>query len=125
MQFLNDIDGVGESVANSIISYFSNQEHLDAIEDLLKHLNITNEANEVVESELSGKTIVFTGTLSKMSRSEAKYIAEKLGAKVSSSISSKTNFLVAGEDSGSKLKKAKELKVEILDEVSWIKMTER
>ncbi len=116
-------DGIGEKMAKSIVEYFSEKKNLLILEELEKELEIIDtKINNDKNSKFAKKTIVFTGTLSKMSRSEAKERAESLGLKVQGTISSKTNFLVAGTEVGSKLKKAKELGITILKEQDWLKM---
>ena len=92
------------------------------IDDLVIHLNINSTKPKINNSPLAGKSIVFTGGLQKMSRAEAKKIAEDLSMKVLGAVSSKTDFVVAGEDSGSKLKKAQELGVKILNEEEWLNL---
>ncbi len=77
----------------------------------------------ISSSAIAGKTVVFTGTLLTLTRSEAKAQAERLGAKVAGSVSKKTDYVVAGADSGSKLAKARELGVNVLDEEDWLKLT--
>ena len=120
---LMSIDGVGELVARDILEYFSNNDNLQRINDLQKELlEITPFLNNVRKTELSGKTIVFTGTLLKMSRAEAKEKALNAGAKVASSVSSKTDYVVVGEDAGSKETKAKELGLNIINEDDFLKM---
>ena len=89
------------------------------IRELLTFVNVENYKNNQISKKLEGKTIVFTGTLQNMTRQEAKARAEELGAKVLSAISPKTDFLVAGEDGGSKLKKAEEFGIKILNEEEW------
>ncbi|MCE3254781.1 MAG: ligase [Rickettsiaceae bacterium] len=114
------IDGMGEKMVRAIVEYFSDSKNVSLIEELEKELEIIDaKINQQNNSALSGKSIVFTGTLSTMSRAEAKQKAENLGMKVQGAISSKTDFLVAGVDSGSKLKKAQELGIKILDEEEW------
>ncbi len=114
-------DGIGEKMAKSIVEYFAEKKNLVILEELEKELEIIDaKINNNRNSKLSKKTIVFTGTLSKMSRDEAKQRAEDLGLKVQGAISSKTDFLVAGVEAGSKLKKAKELGITILEEQDWL-----
>lgn len=119
-QQLLNIGGIGKKVAESLQLFFSETHNLQAVQELLTILTI--EPLEIVQSNspLSGKTVVFTGTMHQMSRSEAKATAEKLGAKVAGSVSAKTDYVVAGEDSGSKLKKAQECGVRILTEDEWM-----
>ena len=95
----------------------------DSIEKLARHLNILDEILPGSENNfLSGKTLVFTGTLEQMSRSEAKSLAENLGAKVSGSVSAKTDLVVAGPGAGSKIKRAKALGVKTLNEAEWLSL---
>jgi len=119
-QQLLNIDGIGEKVANSLRHFFLEAHNQQAIEELSALLTITPLEKIENHSLLSGKTIVFTGSLSHMSRSEAKATAEKLGANVAGSVSAKTDYVIAGEDSGSKLKKAQECGVRILTEDEWV-----
>ncbi len=116
-------DGIGEKMAKSIVEYFSEKKNLIILEELEKELEIIDaKINNSSNSKFANKTIIFTGTLSKMSRKEAKEKAESLGLKVQGAISSKTDFLVAGVEAGSKLKKAKELGITILEEQDWLEM---
>ena len=121
-QEFSNIDGIGDKIAKSIIQYFSHQKNIDLLKNLAKELQIMSHKIIETASEFDGKIIVFTGTMEKMSRAEAKDRAEKIGMRVSNSISKKTDFLVAGEKSGSKLKKAQDLGVKILSEKGWFEM---
>nr|WP_245230985.1 NAD-dependent DNA ligase LigA [Zongyanglinia huanghaiensis] len=114
------IDGVGATVILSLTDAFANVEERAAILRLANELDVIPPKAPSNESPVAGKTVVFTGTLEKMTRAEAKARAESLGAKVSGSVSAKTNILVAGPGAGSKEKKAKDLGVEILDEDGWL-----
>lgn len=116
------LDGIGEKMAQAVLDFFRNSQNLKMIEDLETELEIQDVVAKNSSSKFSGKTIVFTGTLEKMSRMEAKKTAEDLGMKVVGSVSSKTDFVVAGADSGSKLKKAQELNVKVLSEEEWFLM---
>ncbi|WP_035724689.1 NAD-dependent DNA ligase LigA [Fodinicurvata fenggangensis] len=114
------IDGIGEAVAEDLIGFFGEVHNRELLDDLLSEVEVeTYEAPEGADSELSGKTLVFTGTLESMTRSEAKARAEALGAKVAGSVSSKTDYVVAGADAGSKARKAQDLGVELLSEADW------
>lgn len=117
-QLLN-IDGIGSKVVNALKNFFSQEESKSIFDRLCSHLNIQNMEIKHNHSPISGKKIVFTGTMQEMTRSEAKSIAENLGAKISSAVTSNTDFVVAGEDAGSKLKKAQELNIKILTEEDW------
>lgn len=119
---LLDIDGIGGKVVNALKNFFSQPESRDIFNQLLDMLTITDISGKNLNSPIAGKRIVFTGTMTYMTRSEAKSLAESLGAKNSSSVSSNTDFVVAGEEAGSKLKKAKELGIKILSEQEWRKL---
>ena len=117
------IDGIGIAVVNSLVSAFGVGKERNTIDRLVKHLVLLDEIlpdNDT--SSLSGKTLVFTGTLEKMSRSEAKSLAENFGAKVSGAVSAKTDLVIAGPGAGSKIKKAEELGIEVLDETAWLNL---
>ena len=122
---LNSIEGIGPTVAAAIADFFDERHNVTVVTDLLKE--ISPEPLEAVDhaSPISGKTVVFTGTLEKMTRSEAKASAERLGAKVAGSVSKKTDYVVAGPGAGSKLKEAKALGVAVLTEEEWLKLIER
>lgn len=117
------IDGVGSVMAGALVDYFHEERTRQAMERLVSHLTIDAVAAPNVEgSKIAGKTIVFTGTLENTSRAEAKARAESMGAKVSGSVSKKTDIVVAGPGAGSKRKKAEELGLEILDENEWLSL---
>ena len=120
-QDLINVDDIGASTANDLIAFFNEQHNQKILDDLNEQLDI-QEYEEIIDtsSPVVGKIVVFTGTLSKISRGEAKAKAESLGAKVTGSVSKKTDYVIAGEDAGSKLKKAKDLGVSVLSEDEWI-----
>ena len=113
------IDGIGPSVAADLAAFFAEDHNCAALADLNAELDIEPFAQEESDSPIAGRTIVFTGTLEQMTRGEAKARAEELGAKVSGSVSKKTDYVVAGLGAGSKVKKATELGVKVLSEVEW------
>jgi DNA ligase (NAD+) len=116
---LNQVEGVGPVVAQSLADFFAEEHNREAWDDLLTVVSPKPfEANERA-SEVTGKTVVFTGSLETMSRDEAKAQALALGAKVAGSVSAKTDLVVAGPGAGSKLKKAEELGIRIIDEAGW------
>ncbi len=120
---LNDIHGIGEDMATDIMGFFAEPHNRKLVDDLLKEIEVTDvEAPRVANSKITGKTVVFTGTLTEMTRSEAKARAEALGANVAGSVSKKTDYVVVGEDAGSKADKAKELGVTTLTEQEWLKL---
>ncbi|WP_434732275.1 NAD-dependent DNA ligase LigA [Wolbachia endosymbiont of Zygogramma bicolorata] len=116
------IDGIGKKGAESLESFFSKEHNIKMLNDLTACLQILPVNSNSSDSVLNNKIIVFTGKLLAMSRGEAKVRAKTLGAKVSSHLSAKTDYLIAGEKPGSKYKKAVELGVEILDEDQWHKV---
>lgn len=117
---LLSIDGVGEVLAASLTASLAQPAERASIDRLVAHLDIQPVAPPANSgSPVAGKTVVFTGTLTQMTRAEAKSRAESLGAKVAGSVSKKTDFLVAGEGAGSKATKAADLGVEVLDEDAW------
>ena len=120
-QQLLSIDGLGPIVAKDIAGFFSNKKNQELLDDLNSILEIQDfSAPDFNGSPIYGKIIVFTGTLEKMSRNEAKARAEEFGARVTGSISQKTDFVVAGSKSGTKVKKAEALGVKILNEKEWL-----
>ncbi len=122
---INNIEGVGEVVAEAVADFFAEPHNEEALDALLQH--VTPQPMEAVASEspVAGKTIVFTGSLELMTRDEAKAQAERLGAKVAASVSKKTDLVVAGPGAGSKLAKAAELGVETISEADWLALTGR
>ncbi|MDA8644990.1 NAD-dependent DNA ligase LigA [Amylibacter sp.] len=120
---LMSIDGVGEVLAKAIIQIFNNPAQRQIIDNLVEELIIEDEIENIVSgSPLEGMVVVFTGSLELMTRSEAKISAEKFGAKVSGSVSKKTDLVVSGPGAGSKEKKAIELGVKVLSESEWLKL---
>jgi len=117
------VDGVGAVMADAMVEFFAEDRNLKVLKDLSRHVTVERFAPAQTTSAVAGKTIVFTGSLEKMTRNEAKARAEALGAKVSGSVSKNTDILVAGPGAGSKLSKAQELGIEILDEEGWIDLS--
>jgi DNA ligase (NAD+) len=118
---LNSIDGIGEVVAASIVEFFKEPRNLEVVQRLLSEVTpLDAEAAVVSDSPVAGKTVVFTGSLERFTRDEAKARAEGLGAKVAGSVSKKTDYVVAGPGAGSKLDKARELGVEVMTEDEWL-----
>ncbi|THH38397.1 NAD-dependent DNA ligase LigA [Aliishimia ponticola] len=119
------IDGIGEVMAQSLVDAFANPAERASIDRLVAQLQIQDaERPDTDGSPVAGKTVVFTGTLEKMTRAEAKARAEALGAKVSGSVSAKTDLVVAGPGAGSKAKKATDLGIDMIDEDGWIALIE-
>lgn len=120
-QDLINIEDIGPAVADDLVGFFAEEHNVEILDALDTYLDIQPyDLPKSSDSPVAGKTVVFTGTLTKMSRQEAKAKAESLGAKVSGSVSKKTDYVIAGEDAGSKLKKAKDLEVEVLSEDDWL-----
>ncbi len=123
-QDLTHIEGIGHGMAQDIIDFFQQKHNVQMIETLLQHIQVMNYK---VDTNLPfyGKLVVFTGSLQTISRSEAKAQAERLGAKVASSVSSSTSLVIAGADAGQKLRNAQKLNVEIIDEKAWLEMVDK
>lgn len=116
---MDALDDIGGAVITATARFFSEDHNLKLVEDLVAELDVQPAEQPAATSPVSGQTIVFTGSLEKMTRDEAKAMAEGLGAKVAGSVSKKTDLVVAGPGAGSKLKKAAELGVEVIDEDAW------
>jgi len=114
------IDGVGQVMAQALVVAFHPGVGRDSIDRLVAHLTVIDAEKPETDSPVAGKTVVFSGTLKKMTRAEAKATAESLGAKVSGSVSAKTSIVIAGPGAGSKAKKARELGITILNEDDWL-----
>lgn len=120
------IDGIGAILVQSLITTFQQQAERDSIDRLIAELDIQpDDSQSAQDTEISGLTLVFTGTLEKMTRAEAKARAEAMGAKVAGSVSAKTDLLIAGPGAGSKAKKAADLGVKVVDEDEWLRIAEQ
>jgi DNA ligase (NAD+) len=120
---LTSVEGIGDVVAQAVVEFFKEPKNRAAVSDLLDQIEVEPMAQTRRDSAVAGKTVVFTGSLEKFTRDEAKATAERLGAKVAGSVSKKTDYVVAGADAGSKLKKATELGVAVLTEDQWLELT--
>ena len=116
---LTGVSGIGPVVAQALVDFFAEEHNREAWADLLSEVHPAPYVANIRESQVSGQTLVFTGTLETLSRDEAKAQAEALGARVSGSVSAKTDLVIAGPGAGSKLKKAAELGVRVIDEQQW------
>ncbi|WP_085467777.1 NAD-dependent DNA ligase LigA [Mesorhizobium australicum] len=125
-QELNAVNGVGDVVAEALVEFFNEAHNQKAVDDLLEAgvTPLDEEKVGQVDTQFTGKTIVFTGALERMSRDEAKAMAERLGAKTAGSVSKKTDLVVAGPGAGSKLKAATDLGIEVIDEDEWFRRVE-
>ncbi len=117
---LHNIDGLGPKVISSLIEFFSNKDNLLTVRKLQNILNISNPKENIINNFFTNKNIVFTGNLNTLSRDEAKYLAKKNGAKILSSVSKNTDYLIMGSKAGSKAKKAKDLGVDIINEDDFL-----
>jgi DNA ligase (NAD+) len=121
---MDAIDQIGDTVIDSIAAYFGEDHNLKIVERLVAEMTggIVEAERPKTDTAIAGKTVVFTGSLEKFTRDEAKAQAERLGAKVSGSVSAKTDILVAGPGAGSKLAKARDLGIMVLDEDQWLEL---
>lgn len=119
---MNDINGIGEVVAEAVVEFFKEKKNMKALDALLDEIEVEPMEAVAKDSAVSGKTVVFTGALEQMTRDEAKAMAERLGAKVAGSVSKKTDYVVAGPGAGSKLKEAQKHGVQVLSEDGWFKL---
>ncbi|MDY0958257.1 NAD-dependent DNA ligase LigA [Sphingomonas sp. CFBP8993] len=114
-----DTPQIGPEVADALLDFFVEEHNRAVVDDLLSEVTPADTVHQTRESEVTGKTLVFTGTLETLSRDEAKAQAEALGARVSGSVSAKTDLLIAGPGAGSKLKKAQDLGIRVINEADW------
>jgi DNA ligase (NAD+) len=119
---MDALDQIGDTVIEAIRAYFSEKHNLGIVERLKKEVDVVDAEKPKTDSKIAGKTVVFTGSLEKMTREEAKATAERLGAKASGSVSKKTDYVVAGPGAGSKLAEAKKHGVNVLTEDEWLKL---
>lgn len=119
---LTSIGGIGEVVAEAIVEFFKEKRNREALDRLLEEIEVEPMEQARTDSPVAGKTVVFTGSLEKMTRDEAKAMAERLGAKVAGSVSKKTDLVVAGPGAGSKLKDAQKHGVKVLSEDEWFEL---
>ena len=119
---IDNIEGLGAIVAEAVADFFGEDHNEAELDALLRYVTVTPMEAVVSSSPVAGKTIVFTGSLERMTRDEAKAQAERLGGKVAASVSKNTDLVVAGPGAGSKLAKAKEFGVETIDEDAWLKL---
>jgi DNA ligase (NAD+) len=119
---MDALDQIGDTVIAAVAAYFSEKHNIGIVERLTKEVKILDAEKPKSDSKIAGKTVVFTGSLEKMTRDEAKAQAERLGAKAAGSVSKKTDYLVAGPGAGSKLAEAKKHGVTVLTEDEWLKL---
>ncbi|MCE3257887.1 MAG: NAD-dependent ligase [Nitrobacter vulgaris] len=121
---LNNIGGIGDIVADAVVEFFAETRNVKALNDLLDEIEVLPVSQARSDSAVAGKTVVFTGSLEKFTRDEAKASAERMGAKTSSSVSKKTDLVVAGPGAGSKLKDAEKFGVKVISEDEWLQLIE-
>jgi DNA ligase (NAD+) len=121
---LNNIGGIGDIVAAAVVEFFAEIRNVKALNDLLEEIEVLPVARARSDSAVAGKTVVFTGSLEKFTRDEAKASAERMGAKTSSSVSKKTDLVIAGPGAGSKLKDAEKFGVKVISEDEWLQLIE-
>ena len=119
---MDNLDQIGDTVIDAIAAYFGEEHNRGIVERLTRQVNILDAERPAMNSVVAGKTVVFSGSLEKMTRDEAKAMAERLGAKTAGSVSKKTDYVVAGPGAGSKLAKAKEAGVAVLTEDEWFEL---
>ena len=119
---MDALDQIGDTVIQAVAAYFGESHNRGIVERLTKEVQILDTEKPKKDTAIAGKTVVFTGTLEKMTREEAKVLAERMGAKAAGSVSKKTDYVVAGPGSGSKLADAKKLGVKVLTEDEWLKL---
>jgi DNA ligase (NAD+) len=124
-QEMDALDQIGDTVVNAIAAYVREAHNRGMVERLTAQVHILDAEKPKADTAVAGKTVVFTGTLEKLTRDEAKAMAERLGAKVSGSVSKSTDYVVAGPKAGSKLTKARELGLNVLTEDEWLALVER
>ena len=117
---MDNIDQIGITVVDAVAAYFGESHNRATVERLVKQVKILDAEKPKKDSPIAGKTVVFTGSLEKMTRDEAKATAERLGAKAAGSVSKKTDYVVAGPGAGSKLKDAQKYGVKVLSEDEWL-----
>ncbi len=122
MAEMDALDQIGETVIEAVKAYFGESHNRGIVERLTRHLTIEDAEKPKTDSKVAGKTVVFTGSLERMTRDEAKAMAERYGAKVSGSVSKKTDLVVAGPGAGSKLKDAQKFGVQVVSEDDWFKL---
>jgi DNA ligase (NAD+) len=116
---MDALEDIGGAVIDAVARYFGEEHNRKLVDELAAEVDVIDAEKPAADSPVAGMTIVFTGALERMSRDEAKAMAEKLGAKAAGSVSAKTNLVVAGPGAGSKLKKAGELGIEVISEDEW------
>ncbi|MCB1483677.1 MAG: NAD-dependent DNA ligase LigA, partial [Hyphomicrobiaceae bacterium] len=120
---IDNIEGIGATVVDALVDFFGEEHNTEALDKLLEQIEVTHfERMQTTHSPVTGKTVVFTGTLLRLTRNEAKAQAERFGAKVAGSVSKKTDYVIAGAEAGSKLDKARELGVTVLTEDEWLEL---